>query len=97
MEIGERILQIMQEKHLSYRILENKTGISRSTINRYVQGKPIPMDKLEKIAHALGEKPEVLMGWIEPTPLDLLKEKIGRLSASDVERLTAIVDAWLGE
>ena len=96
MNIGERILALMQAQNLSYRQLQDLTGISRSTLNRYAQGKPIPMDKLEKIASALGEKPEILMGWAERTKRDVVREKLEKLSEADLDRLEAIIDAWIG-
>jgi hypothetical protein len=54
------------------------------------------MDKLEKIASALGEKPEILMGWAERTKRDVVREKLEKLSEADLDRLEAIIDAWIG-
>ena len=64
MEIGERILALMQQKDITYREMEEKTGISRSTLNRwFAKGKPIPFNKLEPIASALGIGQDELLGW----------------------------------
>lgn len=64
MEIGERILALMQQKGITYREMEEKTGISRSTLNRwFAKGKPIPFNKLEPIANALDIGQDELLGW----------------------------------
>lgn len=64
MEIGERILALMQQKNITYREMEEKTGISRSTLNRwFAKGKPIPFNKLEPIASAMGIGQDELLGW----------------------------------
>lgn len=64
-EILERIRQRRIELDLSYQDLSAKTGISKSTLQRYETGfiKNLPIDKLEILAKALNTTPEYLMGW----------------------------------
>lgn len=56
--------QILKSK-LSYKDLEIKTGIPKSTIQRYATGvsSKIPMTAIESLAKALDVSPEYLMGW----------------------------------
>lgn len=65
MTIGEKISQAMQEKGISYRDLEQATGIAKSALQRYVTGQTskIPLDRLELIAKALNVPAAYLMGW----------------------------------
>lgn len=63
--IRERISNRRNDLGLSYQALENKTGISRSTLQRYEKGsiKNIPLDKLPTLAEALAVSPSYLMNW----------------------------------
>ena len=107
MEIGERILALMQQKDITYREMEEKTGISRSTLNRwFAKGKPIPFNKLEPIASALGIGQDELLGWkqydIAIKVNDLVKngndnseklEKLSRLAAElSADDLDRLID-----
>lgn len=64
-DISDRILAIIQEKELSYGDLSDKTGIPKSALQRYATGQTekIPIDRLQKIASAIGTTPGYLMGW----------------------------------
>lgn len=71
-EISEKMQEIMQrmkerreELNMSYQVLSEKVGISKSTLQRYETGfiKNMPVDKLEDIARALNVSPAYLMGW----------------------------------
>lgn len=51
------IWKARSDKHISLRMMEDLTGISRSQINKIENGKKSPaLDQLEKIAIALGVK-----------------------------------------
>lgn len=65
--IINRIKQRRIELHMSYQDLANKTGLSKSTLQRYETGtiKNMPLDKLEDLSKALNVKPSYLMGWSE--------------------------------
>ncbi len=64
-EIIKRIKEIRIRQNLSYQDLAYKTGISKSTLQRYETGfiKNLPIDKLEILANALNTTPSYLMGW----------------------------------
>ena len=64
-KIQERLAECRKNKDLSYYELEELTGISKSTLQRYETGKidKMPIDRLETIALALGVEPAYLMGW----------------------------------
>lgn len=71
-QISDKILQILLEKEISYGELAERTGISKSALQRYATGETekIPIDRLEKIAAAIGTSSIVLMGWEkENTPV----------------------------
>ncbi len=65
--IMNRVKQRRLELNMSYQELANKTGLSKSTLQRYETGaiKNMPLDKLEDLASALNVKPSYLMGWNE--------------------------------
>lgn len=64
-DISKRILSILAEKEISYGELSDKTGIPKSALQRYATGQTekIPIDRLQRIASAIGSTPEYLMGW----------------------------------
>lgn len=68
--ISKKILEIILEKGISYGELSERTGIPKSALQRYATGQTekIPIDRLQKIASALGTTPEYLMGWNAPSP-----------------------------
>lgn len=66
-EIMERLKNRRVELDISYQELADKTGLSKSTLQRYETGsiKNMPLDKLEIVANALKVDPAFLMGWEE--------------------------------
>lgn len=64
-EILSRIKTRRTELGMSYQDLADKTGLSKSTLQRYETGaiKNMPLDKLEDVAAALYVEPTYLMGW----------------------------------
>jgi Predicted transcriptional regulators len=64
-KIIERIRSRRLELGMSYQDLADKTGMSKSTLQRYETGfiKNIPLSKVEALAQALQVSPEYLMGW----------------------------------
>lgn len=75
-KIAERIKVRRIELNMSYQDLANKTGISRSTLQRYETGaiKNLPIDKFELIANALNISAAKLMG-LENTDPHISKEQ----------------------
>lgn len=55
---------------LTYQALAEKTGLSKSTLQRYESGgiKNLSVEKLEDLASVLETTPSYLMGWEEKTP-----------------------------
>lgn len=63
--IVERLKECIDASHMSYLELEKKTGIAKSSINRYANGetKKIPVDAIQAIATAVGVDAAYIMGW----------------------------------
>ena len=66
-DIALRLQKALKANPMTYRALEEKTGISASVLQRYVTGetKKIPLDRIKKIANALGVSAASIMGWDE--------------------------------
>ena len=76
-EVSNRLLYVIKESKLSYYTLEKITGISKSSINRYANGKAqkIPLEVIEKVALATNSSMQWIMG-IEDNGKD---KKIGQI------------------
>ena len=82
LEIINRIKTRRIELGMSYQDLADKTGMSKSTLQRYETGaiKNIPLDKLSDLAEALQLDPIYLMGidppsyYIDPEAAQLAQE-----------------------
>ena len=70
-DISNRILNIILAKEISYGELSERTGIPKSALQRYATGQTekIPIDRLEKIAAAIGTTAAYLMGWADSATL----------------------------
>lgn len=65
-DVSERLSEIMREKHISCRKLSDMTGITKSSVNNYTNGsRPIPLDKLQQMANALGVSAAWIIGWAD--------------------------------
>lgn len=64
-EIMKKIKNRREELGMTYQTLSDKTGISKSSLQRYETGaiKNMPLDKIEVISKALNTTPAYLMGW----------------------------------
>lgn len=64
---SERIKLLIGNSNLSYIELEKRTGIPKSSLQRYASGTTakIPLDVIEKLSNAFNVSPEYLMGWTE--------------------------------
>ena len=99
-DISKRILDTITCKDISYGDLADKTGIPKSALQRYATGQTekIPIDRLEKIASAIGVTTSFLMGWdstnevnakkiipagFSPMPETVLIPRIGRIACGD--------------
>lgn len=63
--IIDRLKLSIEKSKLSYVELEKKTGIAKSSIQRYANGttKKIPIDAIQAIAKACGVSAGYIMGW----------------------------------
>lgn len=66
-EIIKRLKECVEKSNLTYLELEKRTGIAKSSLQRYVSGttKKIPVDSIQIIAKAIGVSPEYILGWDE--------------------------------
>ena len=66
---SERIKLLVEQSKLSYQELEKRTGIKKSSLQRYASGvtTKIPLDVIEKLAVTFNVSQEYLMGWSENT------------------------------
>lgn len=73
--VSSHIKSKIQEFGISYGVLSEKTGISKSILYGYATGKTkkIPFLNVSKIAHALGITVAELVGWVE---MDAHNERI---------------------
>ena len=80
-EIINRIKDRRKKMMMSYQDLSDKTGLSKSTLQRYETGfiKNIPLDKLEILAYGLDMEPAELMGWNTVKEDKMLSENENRL------------------
>lgn len=64
---SERIRSLIEQSGKTYQELERLTGIKKSSLQRYASGvtTKIPLDVIEKLAHAFNVSQEYLMGWEE--------------------------------
>lgn len=66
-KIVKKLQETMHDKKLSYGRIADLTGIPKSAVHRYINGDTpkIPLDRLKKIANALGVSAAYIMGWEE--------------------------------
>lgn len=79
--IADRIKACREKAGLSLQDLADRTGLSKSTLQRYETGyiQGLPISKVSRLASALETTPAVLMGWEqkeEPASKDELQAKI---------------------
>lgn len=62
---SERIKALIEQSKESYQELEKRTGIKKSSLQRYASGvtTKIPLDVIEKLSVAFNVSQEYLMGW----------------------------------
>ena len=84
--IAENLQKARKKCGYSYQKLADKTGLSKSTLQRYESGaiRSLPLEKAEQLAQALNITPAELLGWHE---LNQYKE------LGDLDRLRELVEA----
>ena len=85
-----RMKQAVKNASLSYMDLERLTGVSHSTLQRYLTGKTnrIPLSAVEKIAKATGVSAAWIMGWEEET-----KDKPAPISDEKIKSVFNVLDS----
>ena len=75
--ISERLANEVEKSGLTYREIQEKTGIHISALNRYITGQTskIPISKIEKIADALNISAAYLMCWTDDPHFALEEDK----------------------
>lgn len=105
-----RNLKIRREAlGLSFQDLSDRTGMSKSTLQRYETGgiRNIPLSKVHVLADALDTTPEYILGWEEEKPpvddeelpqeyKDTM-ESIRKLTPDQLKGLRMFVDSMLGK
>ena len=78
LEEVKRMKYAVENAGLSYMELERKTGVSHSTLQRYLNGKTnrIPLSAVEKIANATNVSAAWIMGWEESPNVTPLPDNI---------------------
>lgn len=100
--ICERINRAMMDKEMSYGDVAKITKLPKSAIHRYATGQTpkVPLDRLVKIAEALGVTSAYLMGWDEThkeaepkeSPTDIaLKEWLAAASEEEKQALLLLL------
>ena len=64
-EIAKRLKALRSEKGLSLRDLSRRTGLTKSTLQRYETGNigNIPLSKIDVLAKGLNVNPHAILGW----------------------------------
>lgn len=91
--IAENLQKARKKCGYSYQKLADKTGLSKSTLQRYESGaiRSLPLEKAEQLAQALNITPAELLGWHEPNQykelgnLDRLRELLRQTAEEAVE------------
>lgn len=93
-------MELMKQQGLSYRSLEEKTGISRSVLQRRVSKNPshLNIKEIEKIATAFNKTPQELLSWGEDAArkhkdntTDELQESYKSLSPIEIEKVDEFI------
>lgn len=93
-KIADRLLAAMKASNTTYVELAQRTGISKSALQRYATGETekIPLDRIEKMADALGVSAARLLGWDENPPAQV-DEGIWKTICADSTKL--ILATWV--
>lgn len=84
MELKDKIKNRMSELNMNNEELAKKTGVSPSTISRYLTGEitNIRRDKIKKLADALETNVSYLMGWEASNYLGDYQENVEHLQTN---------------
>lgn len=97
--VNDRIRCTIEEKEITFRKLEELTGISKATIQRYASGKTqkISLGNVELIAKALNVQSAYLMGWTDQQDKtavddmsDVKRQLIAKIKLMDEETIATL-------
>ncbi|MBU5627749.1 helix-turn-helix domain-containing protein [Oscillibacter sp. MSJ-2] len=93
--IADRLMAAMRAANTTYVELADRTGISKSALQRYATGETekIPLDRLESIADALNVSAAHLLGWDENNPPAQVDEGIWKTICADSAKLRLVT--WI--
>lgn len=88
-DIRNRIFQKKSELNLSYQDMSEKTGLSKSTLQRYITGdiRNLGLDKLEILAKSLDVTPSYLMGWEDENKDPILENIPGIITPVKMKKI----------
>lgn len=94
-KISDRLMAAMKATDTTYIELAQRTGISKSALQRYATGETekIPLDRLEAMADALGVSAAHLLGWDEKNPPAQVDEGIWTTICADSAKLRLVT--WI--
>ena len=98
-DIRNRISQKKTELNLSYQDMSDKTGLSKSTLQRYITGdiRNLGLDKLEILAKALDVTPSYLMGWEDENEEPILENIPGIILPVKMKKIPILGTIACGE
>ena len=75
MSFSEKLANAMKDRQMSTRQLSELTGIPKSAIQRYTSGETekIPIDRMIRMAEAMGIDPAFVMGWASDSTAEISK------------------------
>ena len=98
---AERLREAMNEKGMTQQELANQSGVTKSSISHYVNGKNVP-DNFQafKLSKVLGCSPTWLMGIDEQDFIVVenteLQQKLAEMDEKQLNRVKKYVDKILG-
>lgn len=101
-EIIQRIKLRRKELNLSYQELADRTGLSKSTLQRYETGDiaNIPLSKIETLANGLETTPQYIMGWTENATqksASAARLENNELTPDEDKQISDFIDYMLGK
>src|SRR5918993_2729560 len=93
MDLGHRVRDLRNARHLSQVELAARAGVARNTLNRIENGHLMPTAPvIEHLAEALNVAPGTL--FEEPDPLDEAPREAGPPETSEEERRSGYLRSW---
>ena len=99
--IAENLQKARKKCGYSYQKLADKTGLSKSTLQRYESGaiRSLPLEKAEQLAQALNITPAELLGWHERKQYKELGglDRLRELVTADKEGRCVVLPCRIGD